>query len=99
MEIFGATICTSWDKQTKNLKDELINHIVGMFGSETFNQTEVQMKVGQHMNIAREQFRVHLERNPRYEHPPMIPTREWKSLVEDGKGKILRKEGNLQSET
>ena len=34
---------------------------------------------------------VHLERNPRYECPPMIPSREWKALVEDGKKRALRK--------
>ena len=65
------------------------------FDNETFNGVEVLKKVGQHMNIVRDQFRVHLERNPRYEHPPVIPVRGWKSLVEDGKESALRKEENL----
>ena len=62
---------------------------------DTFNRAEVLKKVGQHMKIVRDQFRVHLEKNPRYELPLMIPTREWKSLVEDGNERDLRKEGNL----
>ena len=47
------------------------------------------------MKIARDQFRVHLERNPRSEHHLVIPGRYWKSLVEDGKERDLRKEGKL----
>ena len=69
--------------------------MVGVFGNNTFNRAEVLKKAGQHMKIVRDQFRVHLERNPRYEHPPIIPSREWKSLVEDGKERDLRKEGKL----
>ena len=30
---------------------------------------------------------LHLGKNPWYEHPLMIPSREWKALVEDGKEK------------
>ena len=95
MEIFGPTIRTKWDKQTKNLKDELTNHLVGLFRNETFNRVEVLKKASQHMKMMRDQFRVHIEWNPRYECSPMIPTREWKSLVEDGKERPLRKEGKL----
>lgn len=47
------------------------------------------------MKIVRNQYRVHLERNPRYECPPMIPARDWKSLVEYGKERALRNEGKL----
>ena len=49
--------------------------MVGNFNNDTFNREEVLKKVGQHMKIVRDQFRVHLERNPKYEHPPMIPAR------------------------
>jgi hypothetical protein len=52
---------------------------------------EVLKKFGQHMNIVSDQYRVHLEMNPRYEHPPMIPVREWKSLLDDGMERALRK--------
>ena len=37
----------------------------------------------------------HIEKNLRYDHPPMIPLREWKSLVEDGKERALRKARKL----
>ena len=70
-----------------------------MFNSKTFNRAEVLKKVGQHMKIVRDEFKVHLERNPRYEHPPMIPTREWKTLVEDGNEMALRKEGKIPPST
>jgi hypothetical protein len=29
--------------------------------------------------------------NPRYDHPPSIPEREWKALIDDAKEKKLRK--------
>jgi hypothetical protein len=32
-----------------------------------------------------------LSRNPRYEHPPSVPEREWKAIINDAKEKILRK--------
>ena len=47
------------------------------------------------MKIVRDQYRVHLEKNHRYEHPPMIPSREWKALVEDGNERALRKPGKI----
>ena len=69
--------------------------MVGLFKKDTFNTSKVLKKVGQHMNIFWDQYRVHLERNPRYEHPSMIPPRVWKSLVEDGKERARRKEGKI----
>ena len=91
MEIFGPTIHTRWDRQIKNLKDELTNWLVSMFGNKIFNRVAVLKKVGQYMNIIWDVYRVHLERNPRYECPLMIPSRDWKSLVEYGKDRALRK--------
>ena len=75
LEIFGLTIRTRWDRKIKNLKDELTNQLVGMFDNETFNRVTVLKKAGQYMKIVWDGYRVHLERNPRYEHPPMIPAR------------------------
>ena len=69
--------------------------MVGLFGNDTFDITKVLKKVGQHMNIVHDQYNFHLERNPRYEHPLMIPTREWKALVKDGEERALRKQGKL----
>ena len=91
LEIFGPTIHTRWDKEIKNVKDELTNRLVCLSSNETFNIVTVLKNTGKHMNIVWDQYRVHLERNPRYDLPPMIPSREWKSLVKDGKERDLRK--------
>ena len=95
LEIFRPTIHTKWDKQEKSLKDELTNRLVGLFGKDTFDTSKVLQKAGKHLKIVRDQYRVHLENNPRYERPPMIPSMEWKALVEDGKEKGLRKSGKI----
>ena len=66
-----------------------------MFDKDTFDTSKVLKKAGQHLKIVRDQYRVHLEKNPRYECPLMIPSRDWKALVEDGKEKGLRKAGKI----
>ena len=91
LEIFGPTICTKWNKKPKDLKDDLTDRLVSLFGKYTFDTSKVLQKAGKHLKIVRDQYRVHLEKNPRYEHPPMIPSMEWKALVEDGKKKGLKK--------
>ena len=95
MEIFGPNISTRWDRKEKNLKDELTNRLVDLFGKDTFDTSKVLQKAGKHLKISQDQYRVHLEKNPRYERPPMIPSMEWKYLVEDGKEKGLRKSGKI----
>ena len=95
LEIFGPTIHTMWNKQRKYLKDDLNNRLVSLFGKDTFDTSKVLQKVGKHLNIVRDQYRVHLEKNPRYERPPMISSMEWKAPVEDGKEKGLRKSGKI----
>ena len=80
MEIFGPTIHTRWEKQAKYLEDELTNRLVDMFEKDTFDTLKVLQKAGKHTKIVRDQYRVHLEKNPRYERSPMIPSREWKAL-------------------
>ena len=65
--------------------------MVVLFGNKTFNKEEVLKKAGQHLKIVRDQFRVHIERNPMYECAPIILVRVWKSLIEDGKERDLRK--------
>jgi hypothetical protein len=47
------------------------------------------------MKIVRDQYRVYLETNPRYECPPIIPVRECKSLLDYGRERDLRKHGKL----
>ena len=91
LDIFGPTIRTMWNKQPKDLKDDLTNCLVSLFGKDTFDTSKVLQKAGKHLKIVQDQYRVHLEKNPRYECPPMIPSMEWKALVEYGKEKGPRK--------
>jgi hypothetical protein len=94
LDIFGPTICTWWNAQNPSLKKELIDHLVGLFG-DSFNKIGVTSLAGTYLKYVRDQYRVHLQTNPRYEHPPMIPEIEWKNLLEDAKEKTMRKEGKM----
>ena len=77
----------------------MTNRLVGLFDNDTFYTSKVLKKAGQHMKIVRDQYRVHLQRNRRYELPLMIPSREWKALVEDLKERDMRKAGNIPPDT
>ena len=72
------------------MKDELIARLVGFFGAETFNQKKVLEKDGQHLHYVWEGYRNNLAINPKYEFPPVIPTREWKGLLDDAKEKSTK---------
>jgi hypothetical protein len=93
LDIFGPTIHTRWISQSSKLKYELINKLVGLFGEGSFNKYGVSSKVAAYLKYLRDQYRVHMQKNPKYEHTPMIPEREWKALHEYVKEKMLRKEG------
>ena len=43
----------------------------------------------------RDNYCTNIEKYPNYEHPGLIPKREWDALVEDAKVKKMRKEGTL----
>ena len=81
------------------MKDELIARLVGLFGAETFNQKKVLEKDGQHLHYVREGYRNNLAINPKYERPPMIPTREWKGFLDDAREKAVEIAGNLVPES
>ena len=53
----------------------------------------VTSKEGIYLKYLCDQYRVHLQKNPKYELHPGIPEREWKALVEYAKDKTLQKEG------
>ena len=95
LEIFRPTIRIMWNKQPKYLKDDLTNHLVSLFGKDTFNTSKVLQKARKNLKIVQDQYRVHLENNPTYEFPLMIPSMKWKALVEDGKEKGPRKVGKI----
>jgi hypothetical protein len=92
LDIFWPTICTWWNAHNVSLKKYLIEHLVGLFG-ETFNKSGVTSLACTYLKYVRDQYRVHLQKNPRYEHPPMFPKSEWKNLLEDAKEKTMGKEG------
>ena len=72
------------------MKDELIARLVWFFGAKTFNQKKVLEKAGQNLHYVWEGYRNNLAINPKYERPPMIPTREWKGLLDDAKEKAAK---------
>jgi hypothetical protein len=70
-----------------------LDYLEGFFEVDTFNRTAVTSAIGQHLKYTRDTSRVHLKYKPRYEHPLVIPEREWKAIIDDAKEKKLRKEG------
>ena len=66
---------------------------LGFYGAETFNQKKVLEKAGQYLHYVWEGYRNNLAINPKYERPLMIPTREWKGLLDDAKEKAAKKAG------
>jgi hypothetical protein len=95
--IFGPTIWERWNSQNSNLKKELMDYLEILFGVDTFNKTLATAAAGQYLKYTRETYRKHLKQNDRYEHPLMIPEREWKALIEDAKEKKLTDEGKTPS--
>ena len=68
-----------------------MNYLEGLFGVDTFNTKAVTSVAAEYLKYTRDVYRRRLVRNPRYEHPPSIPEREWKAIIDDAKKKILRK--------
>jgi hypothetical protein len=94
LDTFGPTIRTWWNAQNPSLKKYLIDHMVGLFG-DCFKKIGVTSLVDTYLKYVRDQYRFHLQTNPRYEHPPMIPKSEWKNILEDEKENTMRKEGKM----
>ena len=69
--------------------------MVGLFG-DIFNKFETTSKDGTYLKYVRDQYRVHLKKKPKYDHPISIPEREWKNIQEDAKESALRSEGKTQ---
>jgi hypothetical protein len=70
-----------------------MDYLEGLFGVDTFNTKVVTYVAGEYLKCTWDFYRQSLERNPRYEHPPSIPKREWKVIIDDAKENILRKSG------
>ena len=72
LDIFGPTIRTRWNAQNEKLKDDLMNHMVNLFG-ETFNKKGVTAAAGLNLKYVRADYRDNLQKNHKYERPPMVP--------------------------
>ena len=72
-----------------------MNHMVNLFG-DTFNIKGSTVAAGLNLKYVREYYRDNLKINTKYEHPPMVPNKEWKALMNDAKKKELRKQGKTQ---
>ena len=96
MDIFGPTIRTWWNAQNDKLKDDLMNHMVNLFG-DTFNIKGVTAAVSLNLKYVRSYYRDNLKINTKYEHPPMVPEKEWKEVMDDAKEKALRKQGKTRA--
>jgi len=94
LDIFGPNIHIWWNAQNFNLKKDLIDHSVILFG-ESLNKSGVTSLVGTYLKYVRDQYRIHLQNKSKYEHPTMIPKSEWNNLLDDSKEKTMRKEGNI----
>ena len=72
LDIFGPTICTRWNSQNEKNKDDLVNHMVSLFG-DTFNKKGVTAAAGLNLKYVRADYRNNLQINPNYERPSMVP--------------------------
>ena len=69
-----------------------MNRLVHLFGEVTFNKYDVASKASLYLKYMQNQYRVHLQKKPNYQHPPTILEAEWKGLMVDANKKKLRKE-------
>ena len=92
MELFGPTIRTQWNGQDRKNKYELIDHMVNLFNN-IFNKKVVTKLAGENLKYTRAQYREKLQLDLKHEHPPVVPKKEWKALIEDAKENLFRKQG------
>ena len=64
--------------------------MVNFFG-DTFKRKGVTTVARLSLKHVREYHRDNLKINTKYEHPPMVPEKEWKVLMDDAKEKEWRK--------
>ena len=60
-----------------------MDYLEGLFGVDTFNKKVVTSAVGEYLKYMQDVYRRSLAGNPRYEHPPSIPERVWKVIIDD----------------
>ena len=62
LKIFGPTIRTRWNYQNEKLKDDLMNHMVNLFG-DTFNKKGVTKATHLNLNYVSVDYRDNLQIN------------------------------------
>jgi hypothetical protein len=67
-----------------------MDYLEGLFGVVMFNKKAITSVADKYLKYTWDFYRRILAGNPRYEHPPSIPEREWKAIVDDAKEKILK---------
>jgi hypothetical protein len=66
--------------------------MVNLF-SNTFNKKVVTKLAGENLKYTRSQYRGKLQLDLKNEHPPMVPEKHWKALIEDAKENLFKKQG------
>ena len=92
LELFGPTIRTRWNSQDSSKKYVLIDHMVNLFGN-TFNKKVVAKLSNKNLKYTKAQYRDKLQLDLKHEHPPMVPEKVWKALIEDAKENLLKRQG------
>jgi hypothetical protein len=92
LELFGPTIHTWWNGKDRKKKDDLIDHMVNLFGN-TFNKKVVTKLADESLKYTMAQYRDKWQIDLKHKCPPMVPEKEWKALIEDAKEKLFKKQG------
>jgi hypothetical protein len=90
LDLFGPTIRTLWNGQDRKKKDDLIDHMVNLFG-HTFNKKVVSKLARKNLKYTRAQYRDKLQIDLKHERPPMVSEKEWKALIDDAKDNLFGK--------
>jgi hypothetical protein len=88
LELFGPTIRTRWNGQDRKKKDDLIDHMVNLFGN-TFNKKVVTKLASENLKYTRAQYREKLQLDLKHEHPPMVLRERVEGLDRGCKGELV----------
>jgi hypothetical protein len=66
--------------------------MVNLFDN-TFNKKVVTNFPYENLKYTRAQYRDKLQIDLKNEHPPMVPEKEWKELIENAKENLFKKQG------
>ena len=66
--------------------------MVNLFGN-TLNKKVVTKLACENLKYTRAQYREKLQLDLKHDHPPMVPEKEWKVLIEDAKENLFKKQG------